>query len=272
MDDEFRDKALSFCLDEVRKHDRDRYLALLATPPQARRSLVALYAFNAEIARVGETVSQPLLGEMRLQWWRDGLKGKSDGEAHPAIPLLKEGFTTAGEDIACLETLIDGRRGDLYGEPPESWEDLDDYLSATSSALMVAALKILGAATPAALEKARHLGLAYGYVGLARALDYQRRRGRCLLPRRHWGEMTIRQEDFMQYGHGLAEIRRLFIIRAESFLTSCPPSRPEKTAWPALLPAICARIHLKALQQGRDGASPLALQWALLWRGFIRRL
>ena len=272
MDEQYRNDALAFCLQEVRKHDRDRYLALLAAPPAARRRLVALYAFNAEIARIRETVTQPLLGEMRLQWWRDGLHGRGEGTTHPAMALLKEDLAAAGHGSDCLDVLIEGRRGDLYGDEPESWEDLEDYLRATSSALMVAGLKILDAARPETVARAEALGLAYGYAGLARSLEYQRRQGRCLLPRRHWHEVSAGREDFIRGGRGLAEIRQAFTARAADIFASLPSEKVDKDAWPALLPAICARIHLHALQRGRDGAGPLALQWALLWRGAIRRL
>src|SRR5258708_12399422 len=54
----------------VRHHDRDRYQTALFAPARRREALLALYAFNYEIARVRETVTQPMLGQIRLQWWR----------------------------------------------------------------------------------------------------------------------------------------------------------------------------------------------------------
>ena len=55
----------------VRRHDRDRYQTALFAPADRREALFALYAFNYEIARVRETVTQPMLGQIRLQWWRE---------------------------------------------------------------------------------------------------------------------------------------------------------------------------------------------------------
>src|SRR5690349_19421999 len=57
----------------VRRHDRDRYQTALFAPADRREALLALYAFNYEIARVRETVTQPMLGQIRLQWWREVL-------------------------------------------------------------------------------------------------------------------------------------------------------------------------------------------------------
>ena len=63
------------CRREVRRHDYDRYLCALLAPAQAREAVLVLTAFNLELARVCEMVSEPLIGEIRLQWWRDALDG-----------------------------------------------------------------------------------------------------------------------------------------------------------------------------------------------------
>ena len=58
------------------RHDFARYASTLFVPAIQRRALLAIYAFNVEISRVREQVSQPLPGEMRLQWWTDMLAGR----------------------------------------------------------------------------------------------------------------------------------------------------------------------------------------------------
>jgi len=70
-----RDSA-AFCADVVRGHDFVRYASTLFTPADQRRGLLALYAFNVEIGRIRDQVSQPLPGEIRLQWWTDMLAGQ----------------------------------------------------------------------------------------------------------------------------------------------------------------------------------------------------
>jgi phytoene/squalene synthetase len=61
----------AYCLDQVRRFDRDRYLTALFATPSARADLMALYAFNLEVAKTREMVREPMMGLMRLQWWRD---------------------------------------------------------------------------------------------------------------------------------------------------------------------------------------------------------
>ena len=52
---------------ELRRHDPDRYVAALYAPADRRDDLIALHAFNAEIARIRDQVREPMLGEIRLQ-------------------------------------------------------------------------------------------------------------------------------------------------------------------------------------------------------------
>src|SRR5436309_10149749 len=72
----------------VRRHDRDRYQTALFAPAGKREALLALYAFNYEIARVRETVTEPMLGQIRLQWWREVLDAAYVGRSprnHPVV-------------------------------------------------------------------------------------------------------------------------------------------------------------------------------------------
>ena len=57
----------------ARAADPDRYLCALFADAPRRGALFALILFNAEIARVREVVSEPMLGQIRLQWWREAI-------------------------------------------------------------------------------------------------------------------------------------------------------------------------------------------------------
>ena len=82
--------STDYCHDLVRAGDKDRYLTSLFTPDRLRPHLLALYAFNIEIARIRETVSEAALGEIRLHWWRDAIEGIYAGNSHghPVIEAL----------------------------------------------------------------------------------------------------------------------------------------------------------------------------------------
>lgn len=71
--------AFSHCESLVREGDRDRYFATLFAPAAFRPHLFALAAFSLTIARVRDAVTNPIAGEIRLQWWRDALQGEARG-------------------------------------------------------------------------------------------------------------------------------------------------------------------------------------------------
>src|SRR5579871_4315005 len=76
--------TLSYIAGEVRRHDKDRFLATLFAPPEHRADLWALYAFNAEVARIPYGVSEPMLGRIKVQWWRDVIGAIAEGRGAPA--------------------------------------------------------------------------------------------------------------------------------------------------------------------------------------------
>src|SRR5258708_29148912 len=62
-----------YVLDGVRESDRDRFLAALFAPEPARRALLALLAFDHELARTSTVTREPMLARIRLQWWREAV-------------------------------------------------------------------------------------------------------------------------------------------------------------------------------------------------------
>src|SRR5215472_14417671 len=104
----------------VHRHDHDRFQTALFAPAPRREALFALYAFNYEIARVRETVSEPMLGQIRLQWWRESITAAFEGgpvRRHIVVEPLTAAIRAHGLTRAHFDRLIDAREGDL-GEAP----------------------------------------------------------------------------------------------------------------------------------------------------------
>ncbi|MEM7719594.1 MAG: squalene/phytoene synthase family protein [Pseudomonadota bacterium] len=138
--------SLQACADIVAKGDPDRFRAALAAPVEARKVLFPLYAFNVEVARAPWVGSEPMIGEMRLQWWRDALEEIADGKQvrkhEVTVPLA------AILDLQAANLLDQGvaaRRWDLYNEPFEDDRHLQRYLEHTGGQLMWVAARALGA-------------------------------------------------------------------------------------------------------------------------------
>jgi phytoene synthase len=165
----------------VRRVDPDRWLAArFIEDHDAREDVVALYAFNHELARAGEVTSQPLMGEMRLTWWREALDEIYGGGVvrhHPTVEALAAAAQRQGWPREELEALIDARSDALDAGPPLQVEPLYAAIDLTAGALMLLAARTLDASTP--LDAVRGAGRAWGLAGLARN---QAAAGKRLLP------------------------------------------------------------------------------------------
>ena len=251
----------------MRRHDHDRFQTALFAPVARREALFALYAFNYEIARVRESVTQPILGQMRLQWWRENIAAAFAGAPVRHHPVV-EALTMTIRDLALsrdhFERMIDARETDLADEPPASLAALEDYAEATSARLVCLALQALGVRNPAAGEAAHHVGIAYALAGLLRAMPLLSRAGRRVIPTDLAVRAGLSEEDYRALRNtpalraAAAEIaaaatRHLAAARIYSGKTPRP-------ALPALLPAVIARRWLTRLKRaGYDPFDPALL-------------
>jgi phytoene synthase len=264
--------AFAYCVDLVRKADRDRYLAALFAPAERRDALAALYAFNIEIARVRELAREPLPGEIRLQWWLDVLDGERAGEAsaNPVAAALLATMERYRLDAGKLGDIIEARRFDLYDEPVATMTDLEAYAARTSSALIAIAAQILGADTGAAAQPA---GIAYGITGLLRALPLHAARRQLYVPadllERHGAQAhdIFARRTSPGLNAALAELRDL--ARRHLAALREPMRKLPGEALPAFLPVALVRPSLDRLERGDPFApadlSPWRRQW-LIWR------
>ncbi|MFD1744240.1 phytoene/squalene synthase family protein [Rhizobium helianthi] len=173
------------CLATLRDTDRDRYLACLLSPAEKRGHLAALYAFNAEIARIREVTHQPLAGEIRLQWWRDLLEGQAQGDAggNPIARCLLETIEHFQLPKQFLLDMLEARTFDLYDDPMPDRSALEGYAGETASAILQMAAMILDHdAARSVTEVAGHAGVAQAIAGSLLLLPFHRRRGQLYIP------------------------------------------------------------------------------------------
>jgi len=265
--------------DLVYGQDRDRYLAALFAAEATRPGLLALYAFNTEISRVRDLVSDPLPGEVRLQWWRDFLQGTEHGaaNANPVAAALAETVERYQLPKTALVSMIDARVFDLYDDPMPSLNDLEGYCGETASALIQLGAIILNeGADPGTGEIAGHAGVAYALCGLMRALPWHAARGQMYLPAdllaRHGVETqaVFKGETTPELMAALKELRshvRHHIGRVRASVSEIPAN-----VAPAFLPLALVEHFLKKMEApGHDPLktpvelSQLRRQWAL-WR------
>jgi phytoene/squalene synthetase len=164
--------------------DPDRWRSAMTAAPEARPGLMALYAFNLEIARAPWVATEPMLAQIRLQWWLDALNEIFDGKPvrrHPVVEALAEAIGAGGLPQQLFVEMVDARQADMEAVPHPGRAALDLYIDRTAGHLMELAARHLGA-EGAALAVVRGFARGSGTAALLRALPELRARGRDPLP------------------------------------------------------------------------------------------
>lgn len=232
------DSDIDYCLQQIRRLDRDRYLTVLAAPAAAAADLAVLFAFNLELALIHDSVSEPMLGQIRFQWWREAIDGITAGtpRRHAVVTALADLMTRRKLTRTHFDRMIDARERELIDPPPVDLGALESYAADTVGSLLALAAEATGGDAAAVAELTRAIGIAAALTGTARATLYLAQRQRRMIP------------DDIVAATGLS-VDRLFTLKPQ----------------PALAPAIerlaaAARAHLAT---ARKLKAPLVLLPAL---------
>lgn len=145
----------AYVLDEVRRADRDRFLGALFAPMPARAGLLALLAFDHELARTRSVTREPMLARIRLEWWREAVAeatGTGTPRGQPVAEALAETARRHGLARDALTALIDAREEEIEGP-------LD--VVRTGHALADLQLAVLGTGDDASRRAARAVSAAW---------------------------------------------------------------------------------------------------------------
>lgn len=240
----------------ARAGDLDRYLAALLAPRRARLDLITLTAFLGEVARIPKAVREPMMGELRLQWWRDALESARAGVAtgSPVADALGRSMARHNLPMELLLAPINTRALDLDPEQPLAiLPDVSDYIADTEGAAFRLSARILGVdETPAVADLLAAAAQAYGRARLAR-LSHQTGDSR---------------------GAALRQEARLWLSEARRLAPAAPAA-----VLPAILPVALVEPYLAALEGlgpditgERAEISPLTRVWRLWWAKVRRRI
>lgn len=268
---------LSYCAKQARQLDRDRFLCCLFAPAERREALFALLAFNQEIAKTRDVVSESLLGEVRLQWWDDAIEAiYTDGpdlarlRANPVVDALTVAIQQWRPSRGSFEQLIDGRRHDLREDTFADSNELIAYSEATSASLGFLMAEIVG--EPERLDTVeatvRNVGIAWALLGQIRAIPYRIETGRFGLP------LTALRDAGIEPEMPVAEIRGKRLADAIQPTAALARSHLEaarrhkgtvpKAYLPVLLPGRLADDYLERLRNaGYDVFNPKVEQGRL---------
>jgi len=226
---------------------------------------MALYAFNYEVARTRELVTEPLLGQIRLQWWRESLETAYSGglvRRHEVVGPLTSAIRTHGLSREHFERLLEARALDLSDAPPATLTELESYCEATSSRLLRLALEILDVRdSEAATAAAREVGVAYALAGLLRAIPFHARARRQYIPSDLAAEVGLDPAALFALEPTPALARAVGALAAAALRhLAAARSRAREVpsrALPALLPGRLAESALRRLARaGHDVFDP----------------
>ncbi len=260
----------------ARAGDPERYLAALLSPAEVQDDLLALAAFGAEIARIPHLVTEPMMGEIRLQWWRDILPGLAEDAVtgNPVADALGLCVRRHGLPQGLILGMLDARAFDLYADPMPDEQTFRAYLAKSEGALIELSLRVLGGWPPGTAASAIvETGQAVGLVRVLASLPAMLAKGRCALPATRLRSAGIEPGDLaaMPIGDPARRLVRSFHADARAALAKVAAQwrRIPQRERAALLPAAMVEPQLRALEHkslhpGRDLA--VVLPVTRVWR------
>lgn len=251
----------------ARELDHDRYLAALLAPARARDQLLALAAFHGEIARIPASVSEPTIGAIRLQWWRDALEDPSSAATgSPVADAMRRALVARQIEPEAPLAIIDAYEALLHHGSLAQPDALTAFADAGQGAAFRMAAHILGAAEGDAAPLIDAAAQCYGRVQLLRALPI-------LLSRGHNPIGAGTSVDWVMQIAPILAISRAELAKVRRLAPLAPA-----TMLQAILPVALVEPYLKALEGlgsnlGLEQAtiSPLSRVWRIYLAKRLRR-
>ena len=250
--------------------DPDRYVANFFAPAAARPGLAAIYAFENEVARIGLAVREPMMGHIRLAWWREQIGAIYAGE--PVQALVPKALAAAIPrwqlPRALFDAVIDARAKDLEEAPFPDEEAFEAWTAQTSGWVLQLAARVLGAEHRADLA-IQHAATAIAYRNALRDFQAARAFRRFRLPVSWLESVGLNVEDALAEGARLPVLVQRGQKRTRQCLINTNHTRFPLKAMPVLSVAALARVAVDPFRPESltpwQRASRLALA-NLTWR------
>jgi len=273
------DSDIDYCLQQIRRFDRDRYLTVLAAPGSAAADLAVLAAFNLELALVHDSVSEPMLGQIRFQWWREAIDGIYAGtpRRHAVVSALAELMARRRLSRVYFERMIDARERELVDPPPVDLACLESYAAETSGSLLSLSAEAAGLDATAVDAMTRAVGIAVALIGTARATLYLAQHQRRIIPDDVVAATGLSVDELFTLKPQPAlnpAIERL-AARARSHLETARREKVPAALLPALRLGTLAKLQLHRLERSSyDLFNPKSIEASPLdlWRLMLRRM
>ncbi|XP_067006812.1 NADH dehydrogenase (ubiquinone) complex I, assembly factor 6 isoform X1 [Anabrus simplex] len=267
-----------YCVDMVRTHDYENFLCTLLLPNECRTSAFAIRAFNIEVARVQDSVSEVTIGQMRMKFWEDTLEKiyQNDVPKHPVAMELYRAVKRHKLSKRYLKRLISVRANHLITSTYPNIEAMESYAENSVSSVLYLMLECSGLQNVHADHAASHLGKAQGITNLIRSIPHNAQHRVIPLPQDVLVKHSVSQEMVVRGSRekplrdvifDVACRARQHLDKARSLSSDVP-----KSAHVIFLPAITIDSYLEKLQQSdfdvfdgslqqRNNFLPISLLW-----------
>jgi len=294
-----------YCVDIVRKRDRETYLATLLLPAAMRRPAFALRAFNVEVSSVRDAVTEKAIGMMRLQFWRDAVAAAAAGAtgggalANPVAGELSRAMIAHNLSEDLVQRVIASRERFLSDRQFATLNDMDAYGRDAFASVNLLLLECLASVSGLnsrgghARHAAEQLGMAQGIVTQLRATPYAAAKRAATLPADVMVEHGLSTEALFRFRtkrggetaaapnppEGLTTVVEVVAARAEEHLDNCRfrSKNLSKDERLIMLPAVAVDAYLTALHRSScDVFAPAAqrinalLPASLYWHSWKR--
>ncbi|GJD07350.1 NADH dehydrogenase (ubiquinone) complex I, assembly factor 6 [Galdieria sulphuraria] len=267
-----QDSSFGYCLDLLRRYDHDQFLVNLVQPNTHRRAHAAIRAFNVELTRIRQIVTNEDLGRLRVTFFREALERAfaATPDKQPVLDLLSEAIVQFGLSKKWFERLLSAREADLSLPNFQTIQEVEHFTESTQSSLLYAYLETFGKRQLSlpVYQAASHLGQALGLTILLRGTRHHIESRLCYFPKEWIQKYRV---DLPLHYRGLWKESNS-IATARQYVGDIPP-----LLFPAFLSSTIVdvylakirRYHYQMLDPRVEFAAKLGLK--LLWNKWRRR-
>jgi 15-cis-phytoene synthase len=266
----------------VRTYQYDRYIAALLLPRQHREALIVLAAFGAELQRIPNIVSEPMMGAIRMQWWRDELSAAAAPDGAGKRPVQRTGHRLgdalvemAGSynlPFGMLQGMIDAAETELDPTPFSEIAETTQVLVKFDGAMFELAGRILG--TDAPRDIWAEAAAAYGFARLEAEREWRQRSGLQTYISRDLGAKEDQSAAVFRKRaeHGLAAVREHFAVLDKAARGALLPLATVSPSLRSIAMSLNQSDGTRSAQASQvtlsDFGRARAILWAY-WRGHV---
>lgn len=243
----------------LKQYDYDRYLCSLFADAENQKKLITLYSFNLEISKIYDVVSEPMLGMIRLQWWReaiDEIYSDKKPRDHEIVQDLEDLIKTNSLSKDLFLQIINAREQD-FEDPPKNMKALEQYAKGTSSTLLFIALELFENEDDDIKKVVEHIGIAWAITGILRSAYLNMPKGKFLFPADLMKKAGISKDNFgsKKFLEGSKEVVKELVLCAQSHVSEARKSAKDidrktiKKSLPVLLLVSLADKYLKQIEK-----------------------